>query len=377
MSRPGLSKRVPYEPLEAYLPFRKGAKEFLETHYFSLRDTESFISEILSDDSKRSAVVDRIVETIVGKYEPKRVGNESTVAFIAREIEKYYMSLIVLAAFEDKRLLNTFAVHEAKRVSKILESILVADRRSAVTEVVNIGRELGMRCEQSPDGYIKVHFIDYVRNAPRDPAWKLVNCPLEKGYVKLNAKKFVRLIEEAYKRFIVSKVEEFRSELSQLETFRELAKLKEDVEKRIKKVSPRRAASVGGKKIVVRSEEELHPPCIRKLLELAKAGENLSHFERFTLAAYLVNIGWEIDDIVKVFENVPDFDEKKTRYQIEHIAGLRGRGVRYLPPNCDNIRSFSPHLCTGCDLPVKNPLAYYRKKLRAFKGGSGGGGEEG
>jgi len=54
--------------------------------------------------------------------------------------------------------------------------------------------------------------------------------------------------------------------------------------------------------------------------------------ERFALTTFLVNIGMPIDQMVSFYTDVTDFDESKTRYQIEHIAGLKGNRTKYTPP---------------------------------------------
>ena len=90
--------------------------------------------------------------------------------------------------------------------------------------------------------------------------------------------------------------------------------------------------------------------------------------ERFALTSFLIHAGMEIDDIVKLFVSVTDFDEAFTRYQIEHIAGLRGGRTRYTPPTCSTLRTHG--VCIKPDRLcqyVKHPLSYYRIKVRDFQ----------
>ena len=59
------------------------------------------------------------------------------------------------------------------------------------------------------------------------------------------------------------------------------------------------------------------PPCMRSILERILSGENVSHFERFAVAAYLLNyLGLSIDEVIGIFSKVPDFREDVTRYQL-------------------------------------------------------------
>ena len=100
------------------------------------------------------------------------------------------------------------------------------------------------------------------------------------------------------------------------------------------------------------------PPCIKEILKSVENGENIPHFARFLLATYLITIGRDLEEIVSIFSKLPDFNEKITRYQVEHIAGRRGSGKRYLTPSCSKVQSmgfcFRDHTCAN----VKSPAHY-------------------
>jgi DNA primase large subunit len=68
------------------------------------------------------------------------------------------------------------------------------------------------------------------------------------------------------------------------------------------------------------------------------------------------------DEIIKLFGTSPDFDESKTRYQVEHITG-KISGTEYTPPECDTMRTYG--ICIDADSLCKrisHPLSYYSKK---------------
>ncbi|MEM1570427.1 MAG: hypothetical protein QXG56_06890, partial [Candidatus Bathyarchaeia archaeon] len=53
------------------------------------------------------------------------------------------------------------------------------------------------------------------------------------------------------------------------------------------------------------------------------------------------------------------------RYQVEHIAGLRGSRTKYTPPKCETLKTHGlcvegGRFCRG----VKHPLSYYRRAIR-------------
>ncbi len=104
-----------------------------------------------------------------------------------------------------------------------------------------------------------------------------------------------------------------------------------------------------------------HPPCIEVLINKINNGENVSHFGRFFLTTYLLVAGWDIDKIVELFSRMPDFKESIARYQVEHIAGLRGGRKKYSVPGCRLIATyglcFKDENCKNLKSPVR-----YRKK---------------
>jgi DNA primase large subunit len=86
---------------------------------------------------------------------------------------------------------------------------------------------------------------------------------------------------------------------------------------------------------------------------------------RFALTAFLLNIGMKTEDVINRYTTVSDFNEQLTRYQVEHIAGKRGGGVKYTPPNCETLQTHG--LCIRKDelcKKVKHPLTYYFRKCR-------------
>jgi DNA primase large subunit len=81
------------------------------------------------------------------------------------------------------------------------------------------------------------------------------------------------------------------------------------------------------------------------------------------LATFLLNIGVSVDEVVNLFTRLTDHNLRITRYQVEHLAGMRGSRTKYTPPNCRSLRTH--RLCVRSDelcRSVKHPLSYYRKK---------------
>ncbi len=92
------------------------------------------------------------------------------------------------------------------------------------------------------------------------------------------------------------------------------------------------------------------PPCIIKIFERLNDAVNLTHTERFTLVAYLHAKNWNEEEIVQLFRVIPDFDEKRTRYQVHHIFSKN-----YKPPSCAKRREWG--LCVeSCPYAMKNEV---------------------
>lgn len=106
------------------------------------------------------------------------------------------------------------------------------------------------------------------------------------------------------------------------------------------------------------------PSCIKVLYDNASSGKHLSHMGRFALASFLLNVGFSAEKIIELFTEASDFDERMTKYQVEHIAGMRGAGTKYSSPNCSTLKTHG--LCRSPDeicKAIRHPLSYYRRKL--------------
>jgi DNA primase large subunit len=221
---------------------------------------------------------------------------------------------------------------------------------------------------------IRVSLTSYVKMAARflsDPHWKVVNKAVLEGYVYLKPNELTRLAQEAVYKKVIKDVEEVgKVEVDALPD--KLKEIVESISKNIKKsASKRRRIEVEIQGLV----PEALPPCISMIYKRVLDGENLSHQERFALATFLLNVGMDVDEVLQVFSRAPDFNERIARYQVEHLAGLRGSRKKYSPPACKTLVSWN--LCPGIgECKANHPLSEYRRRLwvlrKQSKGGSGG-----
>ncbi|MEN3006945.1 MAG: DNA primase large subunit PriL [Candidatus Methanosuratincola petrocarbonis] len=282
------------------------------------------------------------------------------------EIISYPLSLALVYGSKSNWLINRFATIEAKRVEEELRS----EPGDKILEIAKSGfswdiEPANLKLEWEELSF-SIPLQPYLEAASgfNDPHWKLINRYVKGGRVFLNTGSLARLISEGFKVKIIRRASE-----RELHNFRIPDAL-----------APYLDEILGYAQENMQFDEELpkglvsdaRPPCIVAIMEDVKAGKSLSHMARFALTTFMVNVGESVDEVLKLFGNVADFDEGKARYQIEHIAGLIGSRTKYKPPKCDVLRSFG--LCVGMDefcRDAKHPLNYYRRKLKRMSGSGG------
>jgi DNA primase large subunit len=308
---------------------------------------------------------------------------------VEEEVLGFYAAAVIAYLTGSHWLVSRLALAEANRAQELL-------MKQPDETVAAIGRLAGIPSLRfSPRAYAEpiavagytpiyrvygysVSFLDYVEHGRRllgDDAWKPARLPVRRGLVYLDKARAVRLIKEALTVYIERLVENLGSTAAE-EAAGSLGELVEEA-KRLEAEATRPRRRSGGhvelpKGVVV---EEAFPPCMREILERARRGEHLSHHERFAIATFLLNIGAEIDYVVDVFRAMPDFKEKITRYQVEHLAGLRGSGKKYSTYSCEKMKTLG--LCRA-DCGTRSPVqAYYRNLRRLGHGAQDPGGSEG
>ncbi|BEP17679.1 DNA primase regulatory subunit PriL [Pyrofollis japonicus] len=291
------------------------------------------------------------------------------------EILVFHYAAAMVAAIRDKWLSSRFALAEADRAYNGLK-----DERDEV--LAHIARLVGISTLQyrkglykSPIGLVRgiivydiydysVRFAEYVTFARRligDPAWKPVNLPVLRGYVFLKKDQVARLAKEA----ITLYIENYVANIASKTAYQIKEKIREHIDALRKVLAERYKPRIDSKGAISIPRgvvmEEAFPPCISDLVERARRGENLSHHERFALATFMLNIGADIETVVDLFRNMPDFNEKITRYQVEHLAGLRGSGKKYLVYSCEKMKTLG--ICKA-ECGTRSPLQAYYKNLK-------------
>lgn len=269
------------------------------------------------------------------------------------ELASYPVAIMLVAATEDKQLIERFALNEAQQVNLFLN----LEKNSEV--IIDIAKAFSWQIKTDVNG-TWIQFTKYLKNTSsgrlsHDPKWKLVNRSVNKGWIAVNTQELKRLLQEEVKDRIETSAKQ------------KIDHLPEEIQKDIDEI---KAEFVKNKPnfveydLKIYANETEYPPCIAKLLKRAKEGKHLSHTERFTLVTYLLHQKISIESIVSLFSSISDFNVEKTRYQVKNLAGeTGGRTEPYTTYNCSTLQSHG--VCskeTGPDKicrRIRNPLRYH------------------
>lgn len=275
------------------------------------------------------------------------------------EIPSFPVAIVLVIATENSFIKKRYALAEAKQA--------VADLFLEPKEkIVSVAQDFGWAIRLTPKENLgfdsplefSIGFVDYLRNSAHlhDKKWKLTNSILSHGNVYLNKRDLVRLLEEEVRRRV-----EKRLDVKLQRCPPELTTVAE----RVKKLASEVLGAMETEELPKTIVQSAYPPCINALFEAAKSNHHLSHIERFTLTSFLVNIGMSSETINELYKTFSDYNERLTRYQIEHIAGEKGSATRYTPPQCSLLQTHG--VCKNRDdlcRRIYHPLAYYKRKQK-------------
>jgi len=329
----------------AKYPFLKETAEYVKKLDLKIEDlTNPEFSSILE------RAKERVEEAILYALVSRKLRNEEI------EILSFPVAIMLATATENSFIKRRYALAEAKQAYNDMK-VEPKERILAIAQNFNWNLTL------NPDAKIpyefKLHFTDYLKNATqlRDKKWKLVNRLLTNGNVYLTKTETARLLSEEVRRQI-----EKRLNVKELPQFPSAIT---DIAEKIKSLSIEKIGKAEMEGFPKTITQQAFPPCIKTLYEATSSGRHISHIGRFTLTSFLINIGMPTENVINLFKNFSDYDQRMTTYQVEHIAGQRGSRTRYTPPKCETLKTHG--VCINPDglcQEVRHPLSYYRKKLR-------------
>lgn len=268
------------------------------------------------------------------------------------EILTFLVTLIIVKSIGTEGVLRKHSLFEAKRAEKFLSEDLIREKNEQKKRLIlsTIFRELfkvNVDVSENSSQLFKVKITDYLMRTSHfhEQEWKLINRLVHNGFVYLDADETVRLIRSELSQLIYDKVKSMT-----------LSTLPQAIKTRADELKVQLAPHYHYQKYKIQD----YPPCIKHALDGMNKGENLSHSARLMLATFALATGKSIEEITTLFHNAPDYNEKVTRYQIEHLAGLRGSGTKYSVPSCQKLLNqnlcFATEQCNG----ITNPIQFGR-----------------
>ncbi|MGI0020081.1 MAG: DNA primase [Nitrososphaera sp.] len=324
----------------ARYPFLNEAGEYLRQSGFGWEELDR---PDMKDIIERAA--DRIRTGVDGRVYDKLDRYET-------EIITFLVTLIMVKSIGMEPALKKYALAEARRAEKFLTEDLKKQneaQKRALFEKIFYDL-FGLAIDVTEDGRLfKVKATDYLMRSSHfhEQEWKMINRLVSKGHVYLDADETVRLVRSELAVLITSRVHAMS--LPALPTA-----IKDKAEELRTALAPRyeyRAHAVTE-----------YPPCIKHALEVMGRGENLPHSARLMLATYMLAIGKSNDEIVEMFKSAPDYNERITRYQVEHLAGTKGSRTKYSVPSCDKLRTENLCFATSDCAGIINPIQFGRRR---------------
>ena len=336
----------------AKYPFMNASKTYV-------KDNGLTIDELLDDSLyERARIIG--VERLDNAFNNRNVGNRSlaTESDCIMELLSYPIARMMAVCIGDIYFKRRYALGEAIHAYNNLLN-------ESTSFLLDISKEfnLNVKFNKETSG-LTIHFIDYLHYAPtRYRKWKMINRRMEKGYIKISYKDLARLIQESLRSRINNELDRRKCNQAIFNSFSsEIERIRNMVSMHRKKIeaAPVRKLDIG--KL---------PPCMKDIIAAIQSGENVPHMGRFALVAFLNSLKLNTNDILKIFSTAPDFEEEKTRYQVEHITGITS-STSYSPPGCDKMRTYGICPVDKIDDLCKKkryPLNYYKAKWKKDKEG--------
>jgi DNA primase large subunit len=323
----------------AKYPFLNEASEYIRQIHL---DYEEFDRPEMKYIIERSA--ERLnTEIIEGKVYEKLDNYEI-------EILTFLVTLMMVKCLGIETIFKKHSLFEALRAERFLIGDLKKEesqqkRPLLLSKVFTDLFKVEVEINSANSRLFKVKVNDYLVRASKfhEQEWKLINRSVYKGYVYLDADETVRLIRNELNSLIYNRIKSM-----------DICGIPHSLKSKLLELAPKFVQIYTRRDY---SKVANYPPCVKHAIDEMSRGENLPHSARVLLATYMLAVGKNIDDIIMLFQNAPDFNEKITRYQIEHLAGNRGSRTKYFVPSCEKLRNeslcFATQDCSGIVNPIQ------------------------
>ncbi len=331
----------------AKYPFLADAGQYLKDMGFSLEQfgTDPDLKHLIEKAFERIQVAadGKIYKSDI---DGDHVSKEST---LPREVFSFLLSIVLLKLSGMHTLIKRFALAESRRAEKYLEKDLgnISDESKKDLAIRVIDDLFSVQIEKIGDFFV-IPVSDYLKHSINfhEREWKLINRHVENGQVFLSPHETVRLIRKELGMYINSKIINAKTP-TMIPGFED---------------SVNKLVLLSKKFVTYTVTTGEYPPCVKHAIDMLEKGENLPHSGRFMLATFLLSKGQSIQQIAPLFKNAPDYNERVTLYQLNHLAGASGSGTQYSCPSCEKLKTQSLCFATSeCD-NIINPLQFGRKK---------------
>jgi DNA primase large subunit len=333
-----------------------------------------FVSDIVSIDLK-DEIFDRTLEIFTAAFD--NLENVSYYKIDSSNVYLYILLKIMLYLLDNKRITNRIA----NLYSKINYYDLINENDYNTYQICN-QLELDIKYTEKKNQYglkirgitkgkletnFRIHFLDYLKleNNLRDDYRKLVNIPIKNGYIYIQKRNLMRLIQEYVRNKVLeienddkSSSENLKDKLIEIREFKELYDKIETAWKQRKEEIQyfEDSGFIEGEDI-----NRIYPSCMKEILMKAGEGQNLIHIERLVILFFLLSLNYPVEEIIQIFSYLPDFDREKTSYQINFA-----KNKEYVPHACETLKSLD--LCMAKKyndtICIKG---YYIKKRDEYK----------
>lgn len=311
----------------AKYPFTKEAKDYLAS-------ISADFSKI--GDETLEAASERVKSSLAsGRSDRLKQIKSSKYSYLVNEILTFPLAKILAGLNGDYFVRKQFASAEAKDVYYFLQLDSDDNLMKVADQVLSIEKK---------GGRFAVPVIEYLNNIPEGKEYKLVNAELERGKVLLEKETIAKLVSKyVFNSIISTSVDKKKVPKTFIFFADELSK--------------------HGRESFAKMDfgplnPDYFPPCIKSIVVDLRSGEKTAHQPRFVLATFFASINMPVDAAIEYFSQQPNFNEKKTRYYLEHALGKKG-GTKYSMPACVTIESYG--LCKrDATCRWKHPLTYYK-----------------
>jgi DNA primase large subunit len=357
------------------------------------RPPVEFIIEVFSKESK-GEIKERLLTFFKAAFENLEEISEYKVDSL--NVYVYLVLKILLYVLDNKIITNRIA----NLYSKVAYNELVEENNDS--NLYDICQDLGLNINyyNPPISYgikivkdqrqkyktnFTIYYIDYLQLASnlRDEYRKLAHNSLSEGYVFIQNRRLMRLIQEYVRdKLIIKETEDKASLKAFIKEISDIKEFKDLYDEILGAWAVRKEEFDFTFKLDLTSKEDLltlYPPCVKEILSKAQEGQNLVHHERLFIVWFLLALDYPVEKVVDIFSTMPDFNREKTTYQVNFA-----KKKQYTPYQCSTLISFNlcmaakykDELCLtgyGSVEPserkkLKHPLGYVRiKQYRAVK----------